>query len=467
MRTLLLLTTLLTAMNALAQQGGLSGNSLLKEYEGLYEYLDNSTLKLIVSPRDQVLYAVIKESKYPLKASTKDVFLNASGDSVFFIRDNTFTIRGYRVNDREFRYLGKVPDEKIYWYAREPKTNKRYAFKQTLKPKLNDGIAIGSINASGLNKKGIDEMVEKVINGTYPDVHSILLLKDGKLVLEEYFYEYNRNSLHQLRSATKSVISALLGIALGKGLIKSIDEPVLGFFPEYPVNNLTTTKQNITIRHLLSNQAGWDCDITIDSSAGNETAMGLSNDWVKFTLDLPMIDTPGTRGRYCSGNAIILGKIIEKVSGMGLSDFARDNLFKPLGIVQYKWSFKPDRSSEETFCQLYMRPRDMLKFGMLYLNNGEWREKQLIPPGWIRESIATHSTVNGTEYGYLWWKQWLNVGGKRNDGVTAKGNGGQRIYLFPEYNLIAVITGGSYNVDSPSDRMLINHVLPGLKVNNR
>ena len=457
-----LLSVLLFASSIHAQQPlGLTFDQL-REYEGIYEYLDTGTVEIAASPRDHQLYAILKESKYLLKPLEKDVFVNNSGEKVIFLRDNAGTVNSYSLNERTFSFLKKNTGEKKAWYARETQ-GKKYVYKKTLKPKLNDGIEIGSIGGSALDRKNIQLMIERVVDGTYPDVHSILLLRDNKLVVEEYFYEYNRNTLHQMRSATKSVISALIGIAMGKGLIKGINEPVLSYFPEYGIADSTGLKKSITIRHLLTNQSGFDCDISIDSSAGNENIMGLSEDWVKFTLDLPMLDTPGTRGRYCSGNVIVLGRILEKASGMKLDEFARENLFKPIGISQFKWDFTPGKSSAETFCQLYMRPRDMAKFGLLYLNNGSWRGKQVIPPGWIRESTEEHSTVNETSYGYLWWRQWLNVAGRRYDGIAAKGNGGQRIYMFPEYNLLAVITGGSFNRDSPSDLMLINHVLPKLE----
>ncbi len=437
--------------------------SEFREYEGLYEYVNKSSLELAVSPRDKSLYAIIDNNKYLLRPLSKDFFVNSTNDTVFFLRNNGGTVSGYRVHGQEFKFLKKGDPEKLVWYARPPKQSGRYTVKQSLRPKLNDGLDVGSPRSAGLDEKALQTMIGKVVDGTYADVHSILLYKDDKLVLEEYFYEYNRNSLHELRSATKSFISALVGIAIDKGMIKSVDEPVVPYFTEFFTIDSTGLKQKITIRHLLTNQAGWDCDISNEASAGNENLMGMSPDWAQFTLNLPMLDTPGTRGRYCSGNAIVLGRIVEKVSGMKLSDFAKEHLFKPLAINASKWNFKPDASSANTFCQLYLRPRDILKFGILYLKQGNWKDKQVIPAAWVDGSFASHSQVNGTDYGYLWWKQWLNDGGTRVDGITAKGNGGQRIYLFPQYNMVAVITGGSFNINSPSDAMLIHHILPAIK----
>jgi CubicO group peptidase (beta-lactamase class C family) len=460
---LLFLYILTLPFTALAQNRYPVTYDQLKEYEGIYSYLDSSNLQIAASPRDTLLYAVIHDSKYPLRPFGRDIFLNNADQLVEFMRGRRNRINGYRVNGQMFKLIKKQHADEGMFYARIPSRNNRYVYKKTLRPKLNDGLEIGSIKGAGLDKDRIEEMVARIADGTFRDVHSVLIVQDNKLSVEEYFYEYDRNTLHQMRSATKSVISALVGIAISKGLIKSVDDTVLSYFPEYTIENPSPLKDGITIKHLLTNQAGFDCDIKNDSSAGNETVMGQSADWVKFTLDLPMLDTPGTNGRYCSGGPIVLGRIIEKVSGKPLADFAYENLFRPLGIAKYRWDFKPDRSSAETFCQLYLRPRDMIKFGMLYLNNGMWKGNQIIPQLWVSESLEKHSVVNDTEYGYLWWRQYLNAGGQRRDGIAAKGNGGQRIYLFPQYNMIAVITGGSFNVDSSSDLLLATYILPSFK----
>jgi CubicO group peptidase (beta-lactamase class C family) len=290
-----------------------------------------------------------------------------------------------------------------------------------------------------------------------------LIIKDGKLVFEEYFYEYNKTKLHEMRSATKSIISALTGIAIDKGYIKSKTETVLSYFPEYTFKNLTDDKRRITIENLLTNQSGLDCDVSNPKSEGNETAMNNSDDWIQFTLDLPMIDVPDGRGMYCSGNPITLGRIVEKATKMTLPDFAKQTLFKDIGIKNFKWNFKPDASSSETFCQVYLTPRDMAKFGLLYLNKGMWADKQVISKNWIEESLAKHSVIQGVNYGYLWWLKYLEVNGTRFFGKAAQGNGGQKIYIWEEQNMVTVITGGNYNSQSPSDELIQKYILPAFK----
>lgn len=326
---------------------------------------------------------------------------------------------------------------------------------------MKDGLVVGPLASAGFDVAAVTEMVNRIADGTHKDIHSILIVKDGKLVLEEYFYEYDKSKLHPLRSVTKSFVSALIGIAIDKGVIKSKNETALSFFPEYDLKNVSEDKKRITIENLLTNQSGLDCDSNNENSPGYEPKMGESSDWVKFTLDLPMVDKPGSRGRYCSGGVIVLGRIIEKATGKSINDFASRNLFKPLEVSDFKWDFKPDNSSFESFCQISLAPRDMAKFGLLYLNGGKYNGKQIVPSEWVNASLSKQSVVEGTDYGYLWWRQWLNVNGRRVDGVTAKGNGGQRIYLWQDLNMVAVITGGYYNEQSSlSDQLLIRYILP-------
>lgn len=429
----------------------------------MYKYLNNSSIQIAASPKDNLLYTIINEMRDPLLPVEKDIFQNNAREKFSFARDRSGKVNAFRIGDQSFSLVRKMPANIQMWYARPPANSKKFANKKTLRVKLNDGIDVGGVGPSGLDKKEMQVMINNVIDGTYKDVHSILLLRNNRLVVEEYFYEYDRNVLHPLRSVTRSFISALTGIAMGKGIIKSIDEPVISFFPEYNFGNSADIKKQITIRHLLTNQSGLDCKPGNEISSGFDLDMLNSDDWVKYTLEQTMTETPGIKGANCPGNAIVLGRILEKASGLSLDEFAKINLFKPMGISQFKWKFKPDRSSAGTYCQLYLKPRDIAKFGMLFLNNGKWDDKQIVPPGWIKESLAKHSLVDETDYGYLWWLKWIDAAGQRFEGYSSTGFGGQHIYLFPKYNFVAVITGGNYNKQSPADIMLATHVLPYLK----
>ena len=167
-----------------------------------------------------------------------------------------------------------------------------------------------------------------------------------------------------------------------KNYIKSIDEKVLPYFSEYTFKHNLDLKNKITIRNLLTNQSGLDCDVYNAKAVGNESIMAYEKDWIQYSLDLPMVDSAGGIGQYCSSNPIILGRILEKSTKMSLPNFAKQTLFKDLGIKKFVWHFKPDPSSGETFCQLNLRSRDMAKFGLLYLNAGFWNGKQVIQKEW-------------------------------------------------------------------------------------
>ena len=432
----------------------------LKEFEGLYEYLHHTTLKIAASPVDTLLYAIIDKTKYPLYPSGKDLFLNRQKDKVQFFRDASNAVAGYITNNDTLKLISKnVSFRKEIWYPRLP-SGKAFTYTYETPKDFKDGLKTANVDKSGLDTALLAEMVRKIVDRTYPLVHSVLIIKDGKLLFEEYFYEYTKDTLHELRSATKSFISALTGIAIDKGYIKSVHEPVLPYFPEYTFENNSPLLKKLTIKNLLTNQTGLDCDITNVKSVGNETKMYESNDWVKFSLDLPMIDTPGGKGMYCTGNSIVLGRIIEKQTKQSLHDFAVQTLFGPLGITKFKWRFITDQSSAETFGQLNLRPRDLAKFGLLFLNKGKWNGKQIISADWCEQSLKKHSTVQGVDYGYQWWIKYLDADGVRYYGKVAQGNGGQKIYVWEDQNMITVITGGNYNKQSPSDELIRKYILP-------
>jgi CubicO group peptidase (beta-lactamase class C family) len=461
MKKVCLLTTFaLSTAFGYSQQGYNITYNQLKEYEGIYEYQNNATLKIAISPKDSIMYAIINDCKYNLSPVEKDLFVDMTKTKVQFFRNKENKIAGYYYAGKDtFNLLNKrVNFPKAMWYPRlnVPK-NYKYSYQQ---PKIdNDGLQTGHIKNTGLDTALLNEMMRKILDGTYPNVHSVLIIKDGKLVFEEYFYEYDKTKLHELRSTTKSFISALAGTAIDKGYIKSVKEKVLPYFPEYTFRNNLEAKNQITIENLLTNQSGLDCDIYNPKAVGNESAMAYENDWIQYSLDLPMKDSAGGIGQYCSSNPIILGRIIEKATKMTVPEFARKTLFKDLGINNFIWNFKPDKSSSETFCQVNLRPRDMAKFGLLYLNNGVWNDKQVISKEWVEQSLAKHSIVAGLDYGYLWWTKYLDVDGMRYYGKLAQGNGGQKIYIFKELNLVTVITAGHYNMQSSSNEINAKYIL--------
>ncbi len=333
---------------------------------------------------------------------------------------------------------------------------------------MHDGIAVGDIAHSDLGVGVANDLVRSILDGTYKDVHSVLLYQHGKLVLEEYFYGYSAGRTQQLRSATKTVVSTLAGIAIDRGAIPGVDERVLPQMIYVNYGHPDPRKAAMTLGDFLSMSSGLDCNDHSSTSPGRETVLDDSPDWVKATLDLPMINDPGTAGYYCSGGVAVVGRMTENAVHMKLPEFAQTNLFGPLGIARTDWTWNYDLSNDDKeYSQIHLRPRDMLKLGILFADGGRWHGRQVISESWARTATAEHSHVDNVSYGYFWWRPWLNVetptGSQHVNLVAAQGNGGQKIYLVPQYDFVAVFTGGGFNADStPPNTIMAKIILPRL-----
>jgi CubicO group peptidase (beta-lactamase class C family) len=440
----------------------------LAEFEGHYEYRDGATLFIVASGEN--LVAIIGDSTYKLRAASADTFKNPSGQLIPFLRDANGRIMAFKENGDTFARLSPEvsaatrrlieprppgPDGLPVVYRYEPP------------PRLPDGIRTGVARADTLPPEVAQRLVNGVIDGTYPGVRSILVDLKGELLLEEYFYGYDRNQPHQMRSLTKSVISLLAGAAVDRGLLRA-DEPVLSRLGYPTYENPDPRKAKVTLIDLLSNQSGFACNDHDDESPGNEVKLYETADWAKAFVDLPMVADPGTVGRYCSGGFFTTGRIIERVVGKPLPEFAQEVLFEPLGIRRgdWKWTFTLDRGQRNEFGQIYLRPRDMLKLGILIQQRGEWESHRVVSAAWIDAAVARQSRVDDSDYGLGIWHRWYHVrtsaGERRVDTIMLSGNGGQKVYLVPSLDLIVVTTGGGFNVESPVNEMMSGVLLPAL-----
>lgn len=315
-----------------------------------------------------------------------------------------------------------------------------------------EGFKTSTLENEGFNQNRIENIIKNVRNDDKSKIHSVLILKNDKLVLEEYFdgltnswpsnirdeVTFNRSIPHMQASTTKSLISIFVGLAVDQGLIQSINDTVFKYFPEYPqIDNQSADKKGITIRHLLTMTSGLDYGSPDWLSFVNN--ISVTGDWVKSTLDCPVIDPPGTVWNYFSGGPHVLGALVANAAGMPLDDFAAQYLFEPLGIVDVEWAYS-------TLGRAFgggshkMRPIDMVKIGSLFANNGNWNGEQIISEEWVQESTAEYYTPSDG-YGYLWWRpKHIN----HNEVFLAAGGGGQEIFIFPTLNMVVVFTAGYY-----------------------
>ena len=320
---------------------------------------------------------------------------------------------------------------------------------------------VSSLEAEGMDETLITQMADLIIREEYKRIDGLLILRNSKLVYENYFHGHSSDILHNIFSAGKSITSILVGIAIDKGFINGVDTPIIPLLPEYQdFKNPDPRKNLFTIEHFLNMTSGLDCD---DWYQQTESQMQQSNDWVKFTLDLPMVYDPGSHGSYCTGCAVTLGRVIENASGLTLQEFAGKYLFKPLNIVEYKWHIMPDGKASGGGL-FFLRPRDMAKIGLLMLNNGMQNGDQIVSKEWIQLSGRNNVKLPGPfdGYGYLWWKQSFEG---EIESYFADGNGGQQIFIMPSKELVVVFTGGNQNtsIGLQNFEIVNNYVLASIK----
>ena len=309
-----------------------------------------------------------------------------------------------------------------------------------------DGWRVSTPEAEGMDGNLLMAGLQAIRNGDYPGVDSVVVVKNDAVIAEAYFNGRSRDSLHDVRSAGKSVTSALAGIAIDQGLF-AIDDPIAMHLPQFESSaNIDDRKRAITIRNLLNMNSGLDCDDWVSSSPGNEERMYDSRDWVQFMLNLRMARAPGEAAAYCTGGVVVLGHIIATKSGMTLDNFAMTYLFAPLGVTDTGWRRSPDGQATGGG-GMRLRPRDSAKFGSLYLNRGRWHGTAVVPEAWVEDSKAENVRLGGRGYGLLWWKRRMFVPGTDQSGLFAWGNGGNFTFVIPSHGLVVVFTGTNYNSD--------------------
>ena len=344
----------------------------------------------------------------------------------------------------------------------EIKIDEKLVAVQLIKP-----IKDWNISTEKIDITKIEELNRKIAKQTYRSVTSIVAIKEGKILIEEYFNGTNRNTLHDTRSVGKSFASTLLGIAVKDQFIKSETQTLQEFYNLKSFQNYSPSKDNITLKSLLTMSSTFEGSDINSDSPGNEENMYPTNNWVDFTLSLPIDKAKliNKRWDYFTAGCIVLGDIIHKSVPNGLEKYADKKLFKPLDITAYKWQFTPQEVAN-TAGSLQLSSLDYAKFGQLYKNQGTWNGKQILSKEWIAKSLSHQMAISEDEfYGYLFWNKTYKVNGKNYEVYYSSGNGGNRIFIFKDQPIVIVITSTAYNMpygENQVEKIMQQHLIPAI-----
>ncbi len=357
--------------------------------------------------------------------------------------------------------------------------------------KIEDSLKVGSLSEVRIDTSLITKAVERIKCGKYNEIHSMLIYKDDKLVLEEYFkgyrYQWDGPNYHgalinwdlferqRIMSCTKSFISTMVAVAIQNGYINSVHQSIFDYLPNHQ-HFKTKEKAKITIEHLLTMTSGleWDEWSAAHGTTANDIDLlytNYSNNPLACVLERSLVSTPGQEFTYNGGGFIVLGKILENASQMSLEEFANDFLFRPLGIDSASW-YQFNNGDYATDGSLNITPRDMLKLGILYLHNGNWKNRQIIAEDWVNKSkIPYNNNVNidfrgkgsgETGYSYSWWTTEYADSNKKFNLFGAGGWGGQEIIVLPEESIVVVFTGSSFASKTKTYKILEKYILPAI-----
>jgi CubicO group peptidase (beta-lactamase class C family) len=336
-----------------------------------------------------------------------------------------------------------------------------------------NGLATASMQAEGLDPARIAAGIERIASGDYGNIHSLLIFRRGRLVSETYFpgrdqnnhqgdigvVQHSRDTLHDIRSVSKTVVALAVLRAREQGHVGSLDQPIFDFFPEYR-RHAEGSKAGITIRHALTMTAGLDWNEEVAFAHPDSSAAGFQRaaDSLDYVLGRRLVAKPGTRFNYNGGLTQLLAAIVHRATGCNIETYVRDELLTPLGIRQFEWARRRDGEADAD-SGLRLRSRDMAKIGLLIANRGRWAGRQILAARSIEEAISEHIGIpqapdaaalgDRQGYGYQLWRFYFLVGSERINLLELSGNGGQKVFIDEAERLMVVTTAGEYDRRGP------------------
>ncbi|MEO1021564.1 MAG: serine hydrolase [Bacteroidota bacterium] len=394
---------------------------------------------------------------------------------LFFTDDNTgfnfrATVPGDRISLEILLGDALITSTELVYSGEEwnPTTDPVAIHQNTGTPsRLDDEWPVANITDVSIREDELLRLISDVHTGELVNTHSVLIARRGQLVFETYFNGFNAHIPHDLRSASKSISSAVIGTAIDDGIIKNVDQKLYDFLPESFDYTRDHLKSEITLDHLLTMSSG--LDVNGLASEGYYQSTDNTKSWLTAVLEAPMIHEAGTYTDYGSANPFLLGIVLHEQLELPLETYMHENLFSPLGIRNYV--VQTDDTNEIPYFGggMFMTPRDMLKFGQLYLDKGTWNGKRVLSEQWVEESfkkrVQLQDTRDKNEYGYQWWHDTYRVNGKGIDAIEARGAGGQFIFVIPELETVVAITSGNFRNrkgNQPRD-ILEKYILPAIE----
>lgn len=324
------------------------------------------------------------------------------------------------------------------------------------------------ISQDNFDSNKIEALNRKIAENRFESINGIVIVKDGKLLIEEYFNGEARDSLHDSRSVGKSIASTMIGIAIEEKFIKNENVVLKDFYDLKSFNNYSSKKDSVTLKSLLTMSSVFLGDDNDYSSLGNEENMYPTKNWVKFALDLPMNEDSeiGKDFAYFTAGVVVLGDIIDKSVPKGLVSYSDEKLFSPLGITNYQWEYTPQKVGN-TAGGIRLRAIDFAKYGQLYKNKGLWDGKQILNEHWVEKSLGKQleQSLDDGNYGYLFWNKTYSLHNKEYEVSYCSGLGGNKIFIFKDIPFVVVITSSAYNIPNAHanvDKMMIEYILPAI-----